>query len=112
MREIRFRAWDRKSQQMLHNVSTGTVVLFGDDGEPTANSYDCDFMQYTGLKDSEQKDVYEGDIVEYEFSLCGMQTGVFIFDDGMFYLKGTGRWRPLDYTVIGNIYENPELLKD
>lgn len=67
-------------------------------------------LQFTGLKDRNGKDIYEGDITEYEFPPCGMQRGEWIFDEGAFFLKGTGRWRPLDCEIIGDIYSNPELL--
>ena len=48
MREIKFRAWN--GEKMLHKVSTGTVCIWGDNGE-LSESKDCVFMQYTGLKD-------------------------------------------------------------
>lgn len=72
-------------------------------------------MQYTGLKDKNGKDIYEGDI------LCG-----YLDDDQNFLQKATvgflyGGFYPLcngenffsygKFEIIGNIYENPELLK-
>lgn len=108
MREIKFRAWDKKEKKMyydvLHNISFDGVV-----------------MQYTGLKDKNRKEIYEGDILKLD-SWSGLQIVEFI--EGAFCLvnqgKQTGFTSDIHYihhagipqaAVIGNIYENPELLK-
>lgn len=83
--------------------------------------------QFTGVKDSEGKDVYEGDVIEYD---NGTKAEV-IFKDGGFcgydgwanssdeaYLKidstisGPFNEKDFEIKVIGNIYENPELLEE
>lgn len=70
-------------------------------------------MQYTGLKDKNDKEIYEGDIVKH-----ATDEGVYkvIFEDGGFYVKNLFEYDfqtineyPLE--VIGNIYENPELME-
>lgn len=76
----------------------------------------CILMQYTGLRDKNGKDIYEGDVVisfgkETEMTISEMRM---IVDDAMNcyvplrdqYLNSNG-----DLEVIGNIYENPELLR-
>lgn len=86
------------------------------------NSDEVELMQSTGLVDWEGVEIYEGDIVkipdDYEvFGKNAGETCKVIFDSGCFRLKtsrgrGRGFWFEDDSTVtiIGNIYENPELL--
>jgi uncharacterized phage protein (TIGR01671 family) len=126
MREIKFRAWDVARQEWLLGYeypSLGGFSMFGEVmmmGEYAAllsgyfpeNLDDIALMQYTGLKDSKGVEIYEGDIVEY------------LYRDGYIKKYIEVKWRNMrQYTgfnitntrraelkVIGNIYENPELL--
>ena len=78
-----------------------------------ANIDDCALMQSTGLKDKNGKLNYEGDIVRYtRYALRGLEEE--------FTYKGIIRWELYEFNiknwedekeVIGNIHENPELLK-
>lgn len=112
MREIKFRAW--MYRKMLYNV-----FPTGKNGECYSFIsnlyYKCDhnIMQYTGLKDKNGKEIYEGDILEYTTEISSKKTiGKVEFYNGCFVVG-----RPKDYIyiidnieIIGNIYENPELL--
>jgi len=78
-------------------------------------------MQYTGLKDKNKKDIYEGDIVNgIEFSPFHPKEnidntiGEIVFDETLFGYCITDGNKPIchmdEIEIIGNIYENPELL--
>lgn len=78
--------------------------------------------QFTGLKDKNGKEIYEGDICRLGFSYCDDKIGVVYFKDGCFYvddkhpLGNLPLWSFREgesniIEVIGNIHDNPELLK-
>jgi hypothetical protein len=130
-REIKFRVWNNRDKKMLNVagaefisgreiMSAGTLlpdeVVYGkNNGE-----YFSPMMQYTGLFDKNGREIYEGDIldiglrdqdgkpvvapVSYEAYLAG-----YVLDN-----RGYGIWQRLggDCEVVGNIFENPELLED
>lgn len=119
MREIKFRAWDGK--KMHYQVRFGGVK----DGIPLSPSvWDekigwtilsenpvLEIMQFTGLYDKNSKEIYEGDIVKH-----ATDEGVYkvIFEDGGFYVLSSYDFQTINeypLEVIGNIYENPELLE-
>jgi hypothetical protein len=112
-REFRFRAWHEGATdtlgrqvfpaQMLYDSWNGECLLFAKQGQPVH------IMQYTGLKDSQEHDIYEGDIV------AGHWNSQVVFEDGKFKLKDTEddlAELSFNITVIGNIYSNPELLAE
>lgn len=115
MREIKFRAWNKTLQKMVDlngSIQTGHGLnsLFIDD--------DLDFMQYTGLKDKNDKEIYEGDIVNWGAN-DAIEIGFGWGDDAEAYGESFGVLigasvfcgAHKDCEVVGNIYENPELLK-
>lgn len=136
MKKIKFRAWDKELNIMSY-ANDGLLVMFlGEDicvaydspaGDGVVNIYEL--MQYTGIKDKNEKEIYEGDIVKFldeevTYSDCRydydefINTGRVIFNDKLMGWDITNRnmdleeiWHYSEYIeVIGNIYENPELL--
>ena len=128
MREIKFRAWDEQNK-IMHNevefIRSGTEgndwILFKSDkqklecGNVLNNPYfqqQIKVMQYTGLKDKNGKEIYEGDIVKGNYL-----RGIGVVEWNKYFCKFDISHRmnisPSDeFEVIGNIYENPELLED
>lgn len=121
MREIRFRAWDKDYGIILDNIQAKPGFLFRD----FLNNERFVVEQFTGLKDMNGKEVYEGDIVKFDNSDIGGKkyTGEIIWcDDPTVGCLGWGLWIKnsgylhTDFLgsieVIGDIHKNPELLKD
>ena len=112
MREIKFRAWD------------GETMLYMNDGEHIADFFnhihikenifgkDVTYEQYTGLKDKNGKEIYEGDVI----------TGWTMAKEIVSYDERNARFLPVwlqlwnddirdaKTEILGNIYENPELV--
>lgn len=74
MREIKFRAWDRLKKRMIQpcycEVFSDGLVAASEDDYYHNTSSKIELMQYTGLKDVNGKEIYEGDIFEWEYFDC------------------------------------------
>jgi len=145
MREIKFRCWDSDRNKMW--VLEGTKKGEYRDGDGTnwfplrelasPSSY-YTFMQYTGLKDKNGKEIYEGDIAKYEGYYSGYtcekcnyskkKDAIIIIkwskEKTCFIYEIVGKWDEFPFTawdgdektnkkieVIGNIYENKEAIR-
>lgn len=133
MREIKFRVWDKEEDVMYQNDSF-TVEVIGKfisvyvKVKPYIRELmDYELMQYTGIKDKNGKEIYEGDI----FKDCEGEIKLVIWKDNGFKAKYTFKrryqgeeWLENSITdlgdtqsrrwgveVIGNIYENEDLLE-
>ena len=121
-RTIKFRAWD-KTLNMIHCWSA--IENHFTLEELLADNF-FEAMQYTGLKDKNDIEIYEGDIILVNVFMSKHVTGLVAFDRGSFCVTGnfegwgydcntTNFWEMStngnEYKVIGNIYENPELVK-
>lgn len=112
-REIKFRAWDGKEMQSLEGGDIeldyrGVVWL---DQWGGRNRVNWPLMQYTGLKDKNGVEIYEGDVVECKPTWCYYSENpieVRYFAGGYVPFQ-YNKWDNEDCIIIGNIYENPEL---
>ena len=118
-REIKFRAWSPHFKRMCIFNDIDPKVFWDDEANFNSFSLKADsfiLMQYTGLKDKNGVEIYEGDILDWYHYTLKMQRAKVIFQRGTFYLIGGCNDGPLshfgDIEAIGNIYENPELLND
>ena len=117
MKEIKFRAWNALNKKML---DWGDIFhlpaweIFP--GTPEQRPFNI--MQYTGMEDKNGREIYEGDIIKYDDVNGEAHTQVIRYDDenGAFCCDRRALVDHFDCMweaeVIGNIYENPELLKD
>lgn len=137
MREIKFRAWDKDNKKLV--LSSDITSMDLDDGYSSSVTYVgdgilgpltlvqlCNFelMQYTGLLDKNGVEIYECDVVRsgngrvweikhghYKYLVPGVREKISIYG---WYMEDNGCQLSLfdGGEVIGNKFENPELLKD
>ena len=115
-REIKFRVWDIELSIWINNIAMGKDnVLTKGTGKRFA------IMQYTGLKDRNGKEIFEGDILKEKYS-DGSGERIIVVEYGFSssthmdseYIYGfqIGGHTDSEFEVIGNLHETPELLNN
>jgi uncharacterized phage protein (TIGR01671 family) len=120
MREIKFRAWNKLTKNMVDLYKITPLILNADvNGLFIPFSEHHPLMQYAGLKDKNGKEIYEGDIVQSgNKRIWEVRFGIFQYIGQTYHgfsMYSSNCEYPLCYgsssEVIGNIYQNPELLE-
>ncbi len=124
MREFKFRAWDTEKQEMatVNFIGLNDYEVGMEDEEcrrwRATYPYVCRLMQYTNLKDKNGKEIYEGDILKVK--LDDGEANLYVkYTNGEYRVVNEGKWEDSlyiymyfgDVEVVGNIYENEDLLK-
>jgi len=131
MREIKFRAWDKKANKMHSGISLLSNIVTTPEGCHFLSETDNHiYMQFTGLKDKNGKEIYEEDLIrcdgkcmeekQIKYSRIGLMNWSNMKHGFVLFLRNHNAWcypNSISYVpdtleVIGNIYENLELVKN
>jgi len=105
-RELKFRGWNINLKRMENDLSVRSWLFHNLD-----QSSESVIMQYTSLDDKNGKEIYEGDILKTVYPdvlfVVEFKRGEFICEKGI-HIFGRSLWEEAE--IIGNIYENPDLI--
>nr|DAF06662.1 MAG TPA: YopX protein [Caudoviricetes sp.]DAI31362.1 MAG TPA: YopX protein [Caudoviricetes sp.] len=120
----KFRAWDKTSKEMYDveaiNFNRGKFESIGYGVTSLRSADKVELMQSTGLKDKNGKEIFEKDILDYNGRKVIVKWhgsyASFIYEFVDELENRVTEWQPLylsyyHFEIIGNIYENPELLE-
>lgn len=117
MRDIKFRAWHKKEKRMIYGIEHGRDSRDMSFGDYLDYPDYYEVMQFTGLLDDKGREIYEGDILKeltnndssFELGVCKEVIGGW----KIFNAKNSSIcWHGWKQEVIGNIYENPGMVKE
>jgi len=130
MRDIKFRVWFQNDMIYLkptvgkYDYENGIVLSFSEDGYAEFSAHERfdvgkelpPFMQYTGMKDKNRKEIYEGDIVVWDHLKATSLGEVYWNSNECVYAvrhpdEPVESWLDNKCRIIGNVFENPDLLK-
>ena len=120
-RQLKFRVWHKKSKEWCGTIGLNESIS---QNELEYDTDDLVFVQYTGLNDSNDDSIYEGDILINHYDVGNNIIGQVLYesDHGGYIFQWKRKGRNQDYNnlncdlafesvIVGNILENPELLK-
>jgi len=103
---MKFRAWDGKEMRLAFDLTQNPKYWW-------EGNRDYPLTQYTGLKDKNGQEIYEGDVLDYKWKSSNSDLLIVEWSeaDACFLMGGVRTDYAIAYgEVIGNIYQNPELL--
>jgi uncharacterized phage protein (TIGR01671 family) len=128
MRDFKFKIWDKINLKMFSVngffIEKNKVIFFNNNEKIILNSDEVDILQYTGIKDKNNTEIFEGDIIEFKrshdikrFIVSWKENQASFGFDYHIIDSWSLSWNEEtipskeEWAVIGNKYENPELLK-